>query len=489
MTGGLLTIVGRRVLLRDPRPEDVEARLRWSTVETEWQNWDAPWEGPPPTPVGELTEARVKKCAASIAADIADTEQRLEEIRMQEAAADARQLRQLEAERKMLEVRLENSRRELLYSEYGATKRTLLQQQQSAREMTFQTRDDPFAFAQAQGAFPMIGGTPAQAFRGNLMGFANAPIPQMSINTPIPMMEQMLSQMGGLQMPIPSPYVGMAQGGVVGTQDDIFGVKPLAGRKVTHLVGDGAGIIPGITEAQTIEFGPSGIKSVEVTPLAGGAQAGMTVNPEAMKAMLAPLFADISPGGYPMAGYGQRASWLGEFGYQPSFVRHGPRFYLRSPEGTYREIAPSFVPGWLGQEGMANVPPFESAVRLMSGELSRLGPVGPGLSTAELPGFLKSLSGPQSVGAFGPMSGLISEPTTGIMMPAPYQVAQELQRLRYENPTLFEGILSAYRNAYIGGQPAGFSREALLNQIGAATPQARYAGYTPQRIGFTGANY
>ncbi len=33
-----------RVLLRDPRPEDVEARLRWTTVETEWQDWDAPWE-------------------------------------------------------------------------------------------------------------------------------------------------------------------------------------------------------------------------------------------------------------------------------------------------------------------------------------------------------------------------------------------------------------------------------------------------------------
>ena len=36
---------GNRVLLRDARPEDVEARLRWATVEVAWQDWDAPWEG------------------------------------------------------------------------------------------------------------------------------------------------------------------------------------------------------------------------------------------------------------------------------------------------------------------------------------------------------------------------------------------------------------------------------------------------------------
>jgi RimJ/RimL family protein N-acetyltransferase len=64
-------IEGKRIVLRDPRPEDVEARVRWETVEIEWQNWDAPWEGPPPTPVEALTEARVKKYAAGIAASIA----------------------------------------------------------------------------------------------------------------------------------------------------------------------------------------------------------------------------------------------------------------------------------------------------------------------------------------------------------------------------------------------------------------------------------
>ena len=31
-----------RVILRDPREEDTEARIRWLTVATEWGEWDAP---------------------------------------------------------------------------------------------------------------------------------------------------------------------------------------------------------------------------------------------------------------------------------------------------------------------------------------------------------------------------------------------------------------------------------------------------------------
>jgi RimJ/RimL family protein N-acetyltransferase len=51
-------IIGSRVLLRDPLPEDVEARLRWSTVETDWQDWDAPWEGKGVTPPEQMEAAR-----------------------------------------------------------------------------------------------------------------------------------------------------------------------------------------------------------------------------------------------------------------------------------------------------------------------------------------------------------------------------------------------------------------------------------------------
>jgi RimJ/RimL family protein N-acetyltransferase len=58
---GLVQIAGERVMLRDPVPEDFEARCRWYTIETAWQDWDAPWEGKsvsPPGPPEEHEAAR-----------------------------------------------------------------------------------------------------------------------------------------------------------------------------------------------------------------------------------------------------------------------------------------------------------------------------------------------------------------------------------------------------------------------------------------------
>lgn len=36
-----------KVILRDMIPADAEDRVRWETVETEWKDWDAPWENDP----------------------------------------------------------------------------------------------------------------------------------------------------------------------------------------------------------------------------------------------------------------------------------------------------------------------------------------------------------------------------------------------------------------------------------------------------------
>jgi RimJ/RimL family protein N-acetyltransferase len=49
---------GERIVLRDQRPSDVDARLRWLTVETEWGEWDAPWEGNDPLPPERVEEVR-----------------------------------------------------------------------------------------------------------------------------------------------------------------------------------------------------------------------------------------------------------------------------------------------------------------------------------------------------------------------------------------------------------------------------------------------
>ncbi len=39
-----MQISNNRVTLRDIRESDIENRIRWETVETEWQLWDGPWE-------------------------------------------------------------------------------------------------------------------------------------------------------------------------------------------------------------------------------------------------------------------------------------------------------------------------------------------------------------------------------------------------------------------------------------------------------------
>lgn len=54
----VIEIIGNRVILRDPRPEDVDARLRWVTCEVAWQEWDAPWEGRSLALPGREDEAR-----------------------------------------------------------------------------------------------------------------------------------------------------------------------------------------------------------------------------------------------------------------------------------------------------------------------------------------------------------------------------------------------------------------------------------------------
>ncbi|MBQ6559833.1 MAG: GNAT family N-acetyltransferase [Erysipelotrichaceae bacterium] len=43
------------LLLRDMKESDIEDYVRWFTVETEWGNWDAPWE---PFDTDEETERR-----------------------------------------------------------------------------------------------------------------------------------------------------------------------------------------------------------------------------------------------------------------------------------------------------------------------------------------------------------------------------------------------------------------------------------------------
>lgn len=427
-------------------------------------------------------------------ADIAATEQRLEEIRMQEEAADARQLRALEAEREMLEMRLDNSRRELLYGEIGATKRTLIQEKGQARQLAAQLQGkDPFRQAAVLSGGVMRGTSPAQAFGTELQSFINQPLPQASMDMTTQEMEGILTAMQGIQAPA-APGFGMAKGGIIEMErggDGAFSMRPT--HRESYLVGDAAGIIPGVTETLTVEKGPFGIKSVEVTPLVGAGADGFRLNPPSqpeflsMQQALAPLYADMELPFVPRAmgrhksinfpflwgksgDYGpfsNRAEFLSGMGVDPQLVMAAQPFG-RFAKGTifYREggeLRP--IPSMEHFKGMG----FDlgDVVQLGGLALSKMGT--PGRALTQFP-----VVPPGSLSGFGAVGTPIIEPTTGIILPAPHKIAGIWNQLTDAQKT---NILSAY--AMAGIQP-----DILEGIVGRATPQA--GAFGGRRIGFTG---
>ena len=65
MMTGVVLMTGTRVVLRDPRPEDVEAVIEWNR-RGEHLRFDAPWERPPDPPTAEaldrLRAAFLERC-------------------------------------------------------------------------------------------------------------------------------------------------------------------------------------------------------------------------------------------------------------------------------------------------------------------------------------------------------------------------------------------------------------------------------------------
>ena len=43
----------KNIILRDMEENDLDDYIRWNTTETEWQDWDAPWEIDKCTPFTE----------------------------------------------------------------------------------------------------------------------------------------------------------------------------------------------------------------------------------------------------------------------------------------------------------------------------------------------------------------------------------------------------------------------------------------------------
>lgn len=58
-----MKIIYKDIILRDMTEADIEDDIRWNTVETDWANWDAPWESLPDLLTFDPEEYRKKELA------------------------------------------------------------------------------------------------------------------------------------------------------------------------------------------------------------------------------------------------------------------------------------------------------------------------------------------------------------------------------------------------------------------------------------------
>src|SRR3990167_8010989 len=183
--------------------------------------------------------------------------------------------------------------------------------QQSAREMKFGLRSDPFALAGAFGP-GLRGTTPTQAFSAELGNYANAPLPSVPQNASLAQINQGIQQVQGLGAVPTGGGFGMAQGGSMGAAGPDFSPP---GYSV--IVGEGA--LNGDEEVVTrLNDG-----TVLVTPLKGGAATGATLpTPSGSFGGLSSLYSSLGFSDIPtFKSYGEG----GGFSINPTMTQQGMR--------------------------------------------------------------------------------------------------------------------------------------------------------------------
>src|SRR3990167_5629228 len=297
--------------------------------------------------------------------------------------------------------------------------------QQSAREMKFGLREDPFALAGTFGP-GLRGTTPTQAFSNELTNYANAPLPQVPQNATLPQINQAITQVPGA-VPMGGGF-GMAQGGSLGPQGPDFSPP---GYSV--IVGEGA--LNGDEDVVTrLNDG-----TVLVTPLKGGAQTGATLpTPSSSFAGISGLYDNfgfqnyprfhISPQGYNLRG--ATPQQFSQMGYRPSLIESGGNYYYNDPEGGLR----MFRNQAFSKSGFD----VRDALSVSPDQLSQFGPIGAVQRTpvAEI----------QNRGAYGPAGGPLLTPFNQIL-PNPFNIGAELRDAYQNDPIAWANYASAYANA------------------------------------------
>ena len=434
--------------------------------------------------------------------DQADLAWAKEEFGRAQAAEDRRAMEYAQLQMNMLEKRLENDRRTLAYQMGMQERGTLISEKAETGRELMRLGPDPFHQAAILGGGVQRGITPQQTVVGQAQAFMKQPLPQVSMDMDVAQLEQALSQMqkqGMTQPQIGGFGIGMAQGGVIEMEqkDGAFSMKPATEKTV--LVGDGAGIIPGVTEALTVGTNERGAFSVKVTPIVGTAQGGMEMS---VLQGLSPLYTDFAKMPYPgregllagvpraattplgLVSYGSRdpfsmhgLSALGAMGYQPSLMRFGggPGVFYRDP-----------TTGELQHVGSRDI--FEGS------GFNWQDVVQAGEGTRESFTFGSPLTSPLSAGqtqgeggAFGSLGTILMEATTGAILPAIHKIARQLAQWKAAGDYRYDMALSAYGNALdprTGLPIGGISPQYVDAIVSAATPER--GAFGGRRIGWTG---
>src|SRR3990167_5388785 len=334
--------------------------------------------------------------------------------------------------------------------------------QQSAREMKFNVREDDFALA---GAYTggQRGVTPAQALGNELQNFATQPLPQVAPNAGLPQINQGIQQLQQMQVPQGGGF-GMAEGGSMGPQGPDFSPP---GSSV--IVGEGA--LNGDEEVVTrLNDG-----TVLVTPLKGGAATGATLpTPESSFGALSPLYSNLGFSDIPtFKSYGEGGGFsinptmtqqgmrgpieiLNRLGIQPSLVKQAgdTKIYRRDPlTGQLQHIA---NPDVFARSGFN----WNDVMTLQPNDFARYGTIGAPL-TAPLP----QVSGGQGYTSSTPFTTPF-----GQLLPNVYNA---IGALNFAEPWMLPSFLSAYQNARTtAGQPIGIDPQTLMAMAQQPLPNA-----------------
>ena len=406
------------------------------------------------------------------------------------AAQAATQAAQQAAERDRLDREFQEEQNRL--AEEAALKRgristltdliqSFVASQAQARDTLANLQPDPFRFAAVAGGIAPFGTTPQQGFTEQLQQFAGAPVPTADPNASLPSIESAIQGLTGANVPLAPQVFGAAGGATIPAPPPGQSVNVKVGERgeeLLRITAQGVEVIPIMAGAQEGGFFPfkpiefdkstllpalstSGIfRDFNRVPFAQrGRKFGSTGEQRQVSGIFQGLPGERGTAANPLGANPFQASTLNTLGIAPGLVRFGAdkTVFFRDPmTGELRPFS--------GLEQFNENFDFGNVVSVRPedrGQFQFGDVLGPNFDPSQS-------AGTQGVSAFTQFSAPIIEPTTGTLLPAPFTVARQMNRLRLTNPTMFNLLLSAYEAADV---PAA----SVLSAVQAALPfgQAR----------------